>query len=106
MSLAMEKLVWIPVNWKQYTNNPFKNKEGCKKFPWNIRILSKIYSPVFIIATPLTDLTRKQAPNIVNWDSKCEQAFCKLKDVLCSAPVLQSPNFEKDFILQTDTYEC
>ena len=29
-------------------------------------------------------------------------AFEKLKDALCSAPVLRSPNLELPFILQTD----
>ena len=31
-----------------------------------------------------------------------EQAFKSLKDCLCSDPLLQSPNFERQFILQTD----
>ncbi len=53
------------------------------------------------IALPLTDLTRKTAPNQVQWDSHCEVAFCKLKELLCSSPVLQSPDFSRQFILQT-----
>ena len=38
----------------------------------------------------------------VSWNKECEQAFKNLKDCLCSDPVLQSPNFNKQFILQTD----
>ena len=38
----------------------------------------------------------------VSWSNECEQAFKSLKGCLCSDPVLWSPNFEKQFILQTD----
>ena len=54
------------------------------------------------IALPLTDLTKKAAPNQVCWNSHCEQAFAKLKDLLCSSPILQSPDFTRPFVLQTD----
>eukprot|EP00731_Ephydatia_muelleri_P001970 Em0001g1970a len=54
------------------------------------------------LAAPLTDLTRKCAPMRVSWSNECEQAFKSLKGCLCSDPVLRSPNFEKQFILQTD----
>lgn len=54
------------------------------------------------LAVPLTDLIRKTAPMRVTWSVECEQAFKSLKDHLCSDPVLQSPNFEKQFVLQTD----
>lgn len=46
----------------------------------------------------LTDLTKKYKPNKVN----CERAFQDLKDSLCTEPVLQSPDFEKTFTVQTD----
>ena len=54
------------------------------------------------IAAPLTDLTKKNAPNQVVWNERCEASFKRLKDLLCSAPVLQSPDFERNFVLQTD----
>ena len=53
-------------------------------------------------ATPLTDLTRKMEPNMVKWSGECEAAFRKLKELLCSAPVLQTPDFAQPFIVQTD----
>ena len=53
-------------------------------------------------AVPLTELTRKCAPNKVQWNNTCQDAFEKLKKLLCSQPVLWSPNFSKEFILQTD----
>ncbi|XP_062105107.1 uncharacterized protein LOC133816821, partial [Humulus lupulus] len=41
------------------------------------------------IATPLTNLTRKQQK--FNWNDKCEESFQLLKDKLCSTPVLSVP---------------
>ena len=54
------------------------------------------------IALPLTDLTRKSSPNEVIWTDVCDQAFLKLKSLLCSSPILASPNFQRPFVLQTD----
>ena len=44
------------------------------------------------LAAPLTDLTRKTAPIQVQWTGECDHAFNKLKQQLCSAPVLSSPD--------------
>ena len=54
------------------------------------------------VALPLTDLTKKSAPNQVCWDQKCDRAFRKLKELLSSSPILQSPDFSRTFVLQTD----
>ena len=54
------------------------------------------------VAAPLTDLTKKSAPTQVQWTPTCDQAFGKLKELLCSKPVLNTPDFNKPFILQTD----
>lgn len=53
----------------------------------------------------LTDLTKKNKPNKVNWTENCERAFQDLKDCLCTEPVLQSPYFEQTFTEQTDASE-
>ena len=54
------------------------------------------------IAAPLTDLTRKTAPSKVVWTKVCNDAFIKLKHLLCTTPVLKSPDFQQGFIIQTD----
>ena len=54
------------------------------------------------IAAPLSDLTKKAAPTQVPWTANCEHAFQQLKQLLCATPVLQSPDFCKPFVLQTD----
>ena len=57
------------------------------------------------IAAPITDLTRKHKPNKVTWTNECDYAFRRLKELLCSHPILKSPNFDKEFVLQTDASE-
>ena len=54
------------------------------------------------LAAPLTDLTRKSASDKVEWTAQCDWAFQELTRHLCTAPVLQSPNFSLPFVLQTD----
>ena len=54
------------------------------------------------VSTPLSDLTRKSAPEKVVWSTQCEKAFAELKRRLCSEPVLQSPDFDRPFVVQTD----
>ena len=53
-------------------------------------------------AAPLTDLTSKRKRFC--WTETQDDAFCKLKEELCSPPVLQYPIFDPDrpFILKTD----
>ena len=57
------------------------------------------------IAAPLTDLTKKNAPNRVKWTEECEKSFKILKNKLCTEPILRSPDFSEEFILQTDASE-
>lgn len=54
------------------------------------------------IAYPLNKLSKKNA--IFNWDSECQLAFEKLKNVLTQPPVLSYPDFSENnlFILNTD----
>ena len=54
------------------------------------------------IAVPLTDLTKKGAPNILVWTEAQDQSFRMLKQCVCRPPVLRLPDVSKPFILQTD----
>ena len=40
--------------------------------------------------------------NSVKWDSECQDAFDKLKDLCTSTPVLPYADFKKPFTLHTD----
>lgn len=52
------------------------------------------------IAAPLHALTRKDV--LFQWTTECQEAFQTLKAAITSSPVLAYPNFEADFVLETD----
>jgi len=54
------------------------------------------------LATPLSDLTKKGAPESLNWTDDCEHAFQTLKSKLVNAPILRAPSADLPFIVQTD----
>lgn len=53
-------------------------------------------------AACLSDLTKAMAPTVVDWTAECEDAFMSLKNVLVGPPVLASPDYGRQFLLQTD----
>ena len=52
------------------------------------------------IAAPLHTLTRKDA--VFSWSTECQEAFEALKSAITQSPVLAYPNFDADFVLETD----
>jgi hypothetical protein len=52
------------------------------------------------IAKPLTSLLRKNTPYV--WDQKTNEAFIKFKELLIIEPLLQYPDFTKQFVVTTD----
>jgi hypothetical protein len=51
------------------------------------------------IVTHLTSLTKKYA---FSWTPEATKAFEQLKEVMCKAPVLTTPDFKKTFIVECD----
>jgi hypothetical protein len=51
------------------------------------------------IATPLMELTKKDA---FSWTPEATKDFEQLKEVMCKAPVLTTPDFTKTFIVECD----
>ena len=45
------------------------------------------------IAEPLTEMTKKNRPNLVEWTTTAELAFQQLKSMLTSAPLMKNPDF-------------
>ncbi|GFX25922.1 integrase catalytic domain-containing protein [Trichonephila clavipes] len=56
-----------------------------------------------VIAAPLTDaLKGREKKGEITGTTECENAFRELKGKLIDKPVLYAPNFEREFIVQTD----
>ena len=53
-------------------------------------------------AASLTNLTKGKESVMIKWTPEAETAFQALKQALCSQPVLNSPDFSRDFVVQTD----
>jgi len=51
-------------------------------------------------AAPSHGLKKKGVP--FHWHEEHQEAFDDLKQALCEAPVLQDPDFSKEFVLVTD----
>lgn len=54
------------------------------------------------LAAPLSDLTRKGQPEKIPWGPAEDEAFQHVKAELTSELVLQAPDFNIPFLLQTD----
>jgi len=54
------------------------------------------------LAKPLTDLTSKRTPNVLQWGDEQERAFQSLKAKLCDSRVLRIPLLVVPFCLHTD----
>lgn len=52
-----------------------------------------------IISKPLTNLLKKGA---FHWTEETQAAFEKLKTAMCQTPVMGIPNFNKNFVVETD----
>uniref|UniRef100_A0A1Y1JUB3 RNA-directed DNA polymerase n=1 Tax=Photinus pyralis TaxID=7054 RepID=A0A1Y1JUB3_PHOPY len=55
------------------------------------------------ISAPISDLIKgKFKGQKINWTTEADKSFNSLKTILCSAPILASPDFNKMFSLQCD----
>ena len=79
-----------------------KTKKNVRSFLGLIGFYRKFIPRFSEVAVPLTDLTKKNLPNKVNWLDSHQKCFDQLKGEICKDSVLRSPDFHLKFILQTD----
>ena len=86
---------------KHLKNPRIRKKYRCS---WTLgNIYYRKFNPNYAgVSAPLSDPTRKNCPSKMEWSNDCEEAFQKLKHLLCTDLVLHSLDFTKEFIVQTD----
>ncbi|KAL2235714.1 UNVERIFIED_CONTAM: Retrovirus-related Pol polyprotein from transposon [Sesamum indicum] len=79
---------------------PPKNVSEMRSFLGLAGYYRRFVKDFSIIAKPLTNLLKKNAP--FNWNDKCAQSFEELKKRLTSAPILALPFGDGGYVLFTD----
>lgn len=77
-----------------------RNATNIKQFLGLAGYYRRFIAKFSYITKPLTNLLKKDTEFV--WTDKHENAFNKIKDVLCTEPLLQFPDFSKPFVLTTD----
>ena len=79
---------------------PPKNVSEIRSFLGLAGYYRRFVKDFSIIAKPLTNLLKKNAP--FNWNDKCAQSFEELKKRLTSAPILALPSGDGGYVVFTD----
>ena len=77
-------------------------KKDIKSFLGLIGYYRKFLANFSDAAASLVELTKKGRPDKILWTTECEEAFCRLKQLIVHAPVLCVVDPSKAYILQTD----
>jgi RNase H-like domain found in reverse transcriptase/Reverse transcriptase (RNA-dependent DNA polymerase) len=79
---------------------PPRNVQEVRRFLGFTRYYQYFIKGYLLIAKPLIELTKKSTP--WGWNNEQQNSFETLKAKMCEKPVLQQPDFDKTFYLQTD----
>ena len=82
---------------------PPKTKTQVRSFLGLTGYYRKLVNNYAHVIAPLTDLVKKGCPNKVQWMEPQQKAFSKLKQALGNAPILRDPDFQRTFIVISDT---
>jgi hypothetical protein len=76
------------------------DKDAARRFVAFANYYRRFIKNFAAIAKPINNLTKKTTE--FKWSEECENSFQKLKNALLTPPILQYPNFSKQFILTVD----
>ena len=79
-----------------------KNKKQLRSFLGSVGYYQRFIRNYSHLIKPLTDFLKQQRPDIIQWTDVTYEAFDALRKVLIDKPVLQLPDINCPFILQTD----
>jgi len=81
---------------------PPKTKKQLRSFLGMIAFYRKFIPNCSELTCPLSDLTKITIKEPLPWTEEANVSFNRLKDALCSDPILKLPNIALPFILRTD----
>jgi hypothetical protein len=79
-----------------------KTKKQVRSFLGMVNFYRRFIPSCATLTSPLSDLTKKNSSNVVQWGDKQEEAFEELKRLLSQEPILKLPNIDLPYIIQTD----
>ena len=74
----------------------------CNYYRKFIKNYAQIAKPLYLL---ITGKNAKKKTNEVEWTNKCEEAFCKLKEICNDTPILAYTDYTKIFKVHTDALE-
>ena len=78
------------------------NKSQLRSFLGSVNFYRKFIPNVSFFTGPLSDMLKKNSPNVLPWTPALEDKFFHLRDALSEDPVLVLPNRTNPFVLRTD----
>lgn len=94
--LSAEGIRVLPERVASIQNYPCpQNLRGVRRFVWMVGFYARFIPDYSRLAEPLHALKRKGAKFV--WTADQQTAFERLKKSLCEAPLLQTPEFSKEF---------
>ncbi|KAL0284755.1 UNVERIFIED_CONTAM: Retrovirus-related Pol polyprotein from transposon [Sesamum radiatum] len=79
---------------------PLKNVSEVRSFLGLVGYYRRFVKDFSVVAKPLTNLLKKNAP--FNWNDRCTQSFEELKKRLTSIPILTLPSGDGGYVVYTD----
>ena len=79
-----------------------RTKKEVRSFNGLVNYYRRFIPHYATIAEPLTNLTKKNMPDKVEWTLKLEESFQQCKKELTNAVMLRNPDYSQTFQLQTD----
>ena len=80
-----------------------QTKKQVKSFLGLVGYYQRFIPNFATLASPLHELTWRALPNRVAWTDEIEDSFSRLRQALCTEPLLITPDFNLPFVVQDDT---
>ncbi|XP_042230021.1 uncharacterized mitochondrial protein AtMg00860-like [Homarus americanus] len=74
------------------------NRKALRRFLGMVGFYRRFCKNFARVVTPMTDLVSPKRKFV--WTDECQTAFEKVRGLLATAPVLQLPDFKKQFVIQ------